>query len=169
MKVKFDCVFLEKVGYNKTKLQIPLCSKTRLCHVTTNMSSEDVPRMHLEKSINHVTLLGRVGIDPQLRGTESKPVVVFTLATNTNYKYETGEIRQKTDWHRIAVFKNSLRDTVLEYLRKGRVYVEGRIVYSEYNDTKGTAFASTSIVANDVVFLGKAHRAELDADTEETS
>ncbi|CAL1293593.1 unnamed protein product [Larinioides sclopetarius] len=134
------------------------------------MSSEDVPRMHLEKSINHVTLLGRVGIDPQLRGTESKPVVVFTLATNTNYKYETGEIRQKTDWHRIAVFKNSLRDTVLEYLRKGsRVYVEGRIVYSEYNDTKGTAFASTSIVANDVVFLGKAHRAELDADTEETS
>ncbi|CAL1293595.1 unnamed protein product [Larinioides sclopetarius] len=146
LRRSFSNIILQK--NNSSKSLIPLCSKTRLCHVTTNMSSEDVPRMHLEKSINHVTLLGRVGIDPQLRGTESKPVVVFTLATNTNYKYETGEIRQKTDWHRIAVFKNSLRDTVLEYLRKGsRVYVEGRIVYSEYNDTKGTAFASTSIVA----------------------
>lgn len=40
--------------------------------------------------VNNVTLLGRVGINPQLRGTDSKPVVVFTLATNTNYRYESG-------------------------------------------------------------------------------
>ncbi|CAL1293592.1 unnamed protein product [Larinioides sclopetarius] len=87
LRRSFSNIILQK--NNSSKSLIPLCSKTRLCHVTTNMSSEDVPRMHLEKSINHVTLLGRVGIDPQLRGTESKPVVVFTLATNTNYKYET--------------------------------------------------------------------------------
>ncbi|XP_055943227.1 single-stranded DNA-binding protein, mitochondrial-like isoform X2 [Argiope bruennichi] len=160
------------MGYPRVqnkRICMPLCSKTRQCS-TTNMNSEDASRMHLEKSVNHVTLLGRVGIDPQLRGTETKPVVVFTLATNTNYKYETGEIKQKTDWHRITVFKNSLRDTVLEYLRKGsRVYVEGRIVYSEYNDNRGTTFSSTSIVANDVVFLGNPPRVELEADTEETS
>lgn len=44
----------------------------------------------LVTGINQVTLLGRVGIEPQLRGSDATPVVVFTLATNSNYRYETG-------------------------------------------------------------------------------
>ncbi|GFT47302.1 single-stranded DNA-binding protein, mitochondrial [Nephila pilipes] len=146
---------------NKSNVLIPYYHRIRLF-------CEESPRINLEKSVNHVVLLGRVGIDPQLRGTESKPVVVFTLATNTNFKYETGEMRQKTDWHRIAVFKASLRETVLEYLKKGsRVYVDGRIVYSEYNDPKGNVCSSTSIVANDVIFIGRSPRNELSQDSEE--
>ncbi|GFQ66560.1 single-stranded DNA-binding protein, mitochondrial [Trichonephila clavata] len=149
------------VHKNKSNVLIPYCHRTR-------QFCEDTSRIHLEKSVNHVVLLGRVGIDPQLRGTENKPVVVFTLATNTNYKYETGEVRQKTDWHRIAIFKASLRETVLEYLKKGnRVYVDGRIVYSEYNDAKGNVCNSTSIVANDVIFLSKSPRDELSQNSEE--
>ncbi|GFY64591.1 single-stranded DNA-binding protein, mitochondrial [Trichonephila inaurata madagascariensis] len=146
---------------NKSNVLIPYCHRIRhFC--------EDTSRIHLEKSVNHVVLLGRVGIDPQLRGTENKPVVVFTLATNTNYKYETGEMRQKTDWHRIAIFKASLRETVLEYLKKGnRVYVDGKIVYSEYNDAKGNVCSSTSIVANDVIFLSNSPKGESSQDSEE--
>ncbi|KAG8196453.1 hypothetical protein JTE90_012277 [Oedothorax gibbosus] len=113
------------------------------------------PRVILEKSVNKVTLMGRVGIDPQLRGSESKPCVIFTLATNTNYKYESGEIQQKTDWHKVTVFKPYLRDIVLDNLKKGsRVYVDGRILYGEFTDSNGKLHSSTSIVANEIIFLG---------------
>jgi len=51
----------------------------------------------IEKCINQVTLLGRAGGDPQRRGNEEHPVVIFSLATHQNYKYETGDLMQKTD------------------------------------------------------------------------
>ncbi|XP_039294682.1 single-stranded DNA-binding protein, mitochondrial [Nilaparvata lugens] len=114
--------------------------------------SDYAPRV--EKSINHVTLLGRVGADPQKRGTEQHPVVVFSLATNTNYKYDSGDFGQKTDWHRICVFKPSLRDTIYSYLKKGqRVHVTGRLSYGEIRDEQGTARTATSIIADDVIFF----------------
>ncbi|XP_035206156.1 single-stranded DNA-binding protein, mitochondrial-like isoform X1 [Stegodyphus dumicola] len=122
---------------------------------------DDPPRIYLEKSINQVILLGRVGINPQLRGTESKPVVVFTLATNTNYKYDSGEVHEKTDWHRISVFKPNLRNLVLDYLKKGsRVFVEGRIMYGEFTDAKGVIHNSTSIIANDIIFVSTPEKKE---------
>ncbi|GIY09452.1 single-stranded DNA-binding protein, mitochondrial [Caerostris extrusa] len=120
--------------------------------------------------VNHVTLLGRAGMNPQLRGSEVSPVVVFTLATNVNYKLGT-ELRQKTDWHKISVFKDSLRDTVLKYLKKKgqRVYVDGRIVYSEYSDTKGNTLNSTTIVANDIIFLGNQQKVKMNNQVESRS
>ncbi|XP_013777394.1 single-stranded DNA-binding protein, mitochondrial-like [Limulus polyphemus] len=116
-------------------------------------------RIYTEKSLNQAMLLGRVGIDPQLRGTDTNPVVVFTLATNTNYKFETGEIQQKTQWHRISVFKPYLRNTVYQYLKKGvRVYVQGRIMYGEIIDQRGNQHVTTTIVADDVIFLGSTNK-----------
>lgn len=70
--------------------------------------------------LNQVTLLGRVGVDPQLKGTAAHPVVTLSLATNTVTRPGDGsEMRQRTEWHRISIFKPSLRDTVYTYVRKG--------------------------------------------------
>lgn len=113
-------------------------------------------RATIEKSLNQVTLLGRVGIEPQLRGTDSNPVVVFTVATNSSYKYETGEVEQKTQWHRVSVFKPFLRNSVFQYLRKGsRILVQGRLMYGQVTDAKGVGHITTTIVAEEVIFLSK--------------
>ncbi|XP_037947236.1 single-stranded DNA-binding protein, mitochondrial [Teleopsis dalmanni] len=108
----------------------------------------------IEKTINTVTVLGRVGADPQLRGSQEHPVVTFSLATHTNYKYENGDWAQRTDWHRIVIFKPNLRDTVMEYLKKGqRTMVQGKITYGEITDQQGNQKTSTSIIADDIIFF----------------
>ncbi|XP_014211062.1 single-stranded DNA-binding protein, mitochondrial [Copidosoma floridanum] len=108
----------------------------------------------IEKTINQVTLLGRVGAEPQKRGNEDHPVVVFSIATHINYKYEGGDLMQKTDWHRICVFKPNLRETVYNYMRKGqRVMVNGRLSYGEIKDEEGKMKSTTSIIADDIVFF----------------
>ncbi|XP_067135777.1 single-stranded DNA-binding protein, mitochondrial isoform X2 [Centruroides vittatus] len=119
----------------------------------------------VEKSINQVTLLGRVGMDPQMRGSESNKVLIFTLATNSNYKYSSGETRQKTEWHRISVFREHLRSNLNQYLKKGsRVFVQGRIMYGEIKDSNGISHVTTTIVADDVVFLGDSRSKQIEQD-----
>ncbi|KAL1140542.1 hypothetical protein AAG570_000472, partial [Ranatra chinensis] len=104
-------------------------------------------------ALNLVTLIGRVGAEPQKRGTEQHPVVIFSLATHTNYKYESGEFAQKTDWHRICVFKPALRDVVFSYLRKGqRIHVSGKISYGSVSED-GVQKPTTSIIADDIIFF----------------
>ncbi|XP_046431719.1 single-stranded DNA-binding protein, mitochondrial isoform X1 [Neodiprion fabricii] len=121
---------------------------------TRLMSSEGEHIAKVEKSLNQVTLLGRVGTDPQKRGSIEHPVITFSMATHTNYKYESGEFIQRTDWHRICVFKPILRDTVYTYLKKGtRVLVNGRVSYGEVKDESGNQKSTTSIIADDVIFF----------------
>ncbi|KYQ52507.1 Single-stranded DNA-binding protein, mitochondrial [Trachymyrmex zeteki] len=104
--------------------------------------------------LNHVTLLGRVGGDPQKRGSEDHPVVLFTLATHTNHKYSSGEFIQKTDWHKICVFKPKLRDCVYNYLKKGqRILVNGRISYNEFKDAEERNILTTTIIADNIIFF----------------
>ncbi|XP_043604210.1 single-stranded DNA-binding protein, mitochondrial [Bombus pyrosoma] len=108
----------------------------------------------IEKTINQVTLLGRAGGNAQKRGNDEHPVVIFSLATHNNYRYSNGDLMQRTEWHRICVFKPTLRDTVLNYLKKGqRVYVLGKISYGEFKDDDGTTRSSTSIIADDIIFF----------------
>lgn len=98
--------------------------------------------------------MGRVGVDPQKRGNEEHPVVTFSLATHANYKFESGDWAQRTDWHRVVVFKPNLRDSVMQHLKKGqRTVVQGRINYGEITDKDGTQRVTTSIIADDVVFI----------------
>ncbi|XP_066582159.1 single-stranded DNA-binding protein, mitochondrial [Prorops nasuta] len=120
----------------------------RFCSV--NMT--DLQRM--ERTLNEVTLVGRVGKDPQMRGTNDHPVVLFSLATHINYKYTNGEVMQKTDWHRICVFKPTLRETAYTYIKSGaRLLIKGTISYSEFKDDGGNVKNTTNIVANDIVFI----------------
>lgn len=71
-----------------------------------------------------------------------------------NILFVLGELSQKTDWHRVCVFKPGLRDAVFNYLRKGqRVHVSGRISYGSVTEDNTTK-ANTSIIADDVIFFG---------------
>ncbi|XP_022829238.1 single-stranded DNA-binding protein, mitochondrial [Spodoptera litura] len=107
-----------------------------------------------EKTINQVTLLGRVGADPQKRGSEEHPVINFPLATHYSYKYESGDMLQRTDWHRISIFKPGLRDTVYKYLKKGqRVYITGKLSYGEVKMDDGQVRSASTIIADDVIFF----------------
>lgn len=99
-------------------------------------------------------LIGRVGRDPEKKGTSDHPITVFSMATHTNYRYESGEFMQRTEWHRVVCFKPGLREIVLNYLKKGqRVFVTGRITYGEIKTEDGQVRNTTAIAADDVIFL----------------
>ncbi|XP_077292603.1 mitochondrial single stranded DNA-binding protein [Arctopsyche grandis] len=140
---------------NKMVKLLSSCSKMSTKHF--HASPIRLDDLKLEKSLNLVTLLGRVGNDPQKRGTEEHPVVTFSLATHYNYKYESGDMVQKTEWHRIVVFRPYLRDTIYNYLKKGqRVHVTGKLSYGEIKTEDGQVRSTCSIVAEDVIFFQSA-------------
>ena len=66
----------------------------------------------------YMALPGRVGVEPQVRGSEEHPGVVFSMATNFRYK-KGEEYTTSTDWHNVAVFKPSLRESVNQNVSKG--------------------------------------------------
>lgn len=115
----------------------------------------------LEKTINQVMLLGRVGANPEKRGSEQHPVVTFSLATHTNYRKQD-DLIQQTDWHRIAVFKPYLREAVYRYMTKGqRVMVQGKLGYLERKDPNDNIVMKTAtIVADEVIFFNKSGQVE---------
>jgi len=114
-----------------------------------------------ERCINSVTLMGRVGRDPQQRGNEKTPVTVFSLATNSMWKNPNpgpsdSTWTTRTDWHNIAVFKPGLRDQAYNYIVKGsRIHVTGKIVYGEVVDKLGVRRHTTTIAADDIIFLNR--------------
>jgi len=86
------------------------------------------------------------------------------LATHSTLRQtDEGTINQKTEWHRISVFKPSLRGICEDYLRKGaRVYVHGRLSYGEVQDINGQAHQVTSIIAEDMIFLASPRKGRKD-------
>ncbi|RUS73057.1 hypothetical protein EGW08_019172 [Elysia chlorotica] len=109
-----------------------------------------------ERGMNRVTLIGRVGREPDHRGSEEHPCVVFPLATNVSFRKANGELMTKTDWHRICVFKPGLRDNVGSRIGRGdRVCVEGSISYTRFVDDDNKNNILTSIVAEDLMILAR--------------
>jgi single-strand DNA-binding protein len=106
-------------------------------------------------SVNRVTLIGRLGQDPELRYTTGgAPVVRFSLATSDNWSDKSsGEKKEKTQWHNVVAW-SKLAEICSQYLAKGRqVYVDGRIEYREYTDKDGNKRKITEIIARDVQIL----------------
>ncbi|XP_050544496.1 single-stranded DNA-binding protein, mitochondrial isoform X1 [Daktulosphaira vitifoliae] len=139
----------------KSKSILNVCKKMQIpkLHTKNNYTQESPMPLKIEKTLNSVTLLGRVGAEPQKRGSEDHPVVVFSLATHQNY-IQNNENTQKTEWHRVVVFKPGLRDSVYNYLQKGqRVYVSGRLMYGELKDDSGNTRTTASVAADDVIFF----------------
>jgi single-strand DNA-binding protein len=103
---------------------------------------------------NRVTLIGNLGMDPEVKTTETgKKFTHFTLATSDGYKNADGQKVSETTWHNIVAW-NGLADIAGKYLKKGKeVAVEGRIVYRTYEDKKGATKNITEIVLNDLLLL----------------
>lgn len=111
----------------------------------------------MARDLNKAMLLGRLGVDPELRHTQAgRQVAQFSLATNNRYTNAAGEKQDDVSWHRIVVW-GKVADLAAKYLHKGsRVYVEGRLQYRQWEDKEGTMRYTTEVVAEDLIFLDTA-------------
>ena len=100
-------------------------------------------------SVNKVILVGNLGRDPEIRTTQDgKEIANITLATSESWRdRNTGERREKTEWHRIVVFNDGLIGVIKNYLHKGsKVYVEGALQTRKWTDQAGVERYSTEVV-----------------------
>lgn len=107
-------------------------------------------------SVNKVIIVGNIGRDPETRYLPSGDAVTnLSVATSDKYKdKQTGEMKEITEWHRIAFF-GKLAEIAGQYLKKGsQVYVEGRLRTRKWTDQSGVEKYSTEIVADSMQMLG---------------
>ena len=101
-------------------------------------------------SLNKVLLIGRLGADPEIKQmVNGKSVARLSLATSNTWKDKnTGERKEKTEWHRVVIFSEGLIKVVQQYVKKGaQVYIEGQLVTRKWTDEKsGQDKYSTEIV-----------------------
>lgn len=99
-------------------------------------------------SLNKVTLIGNLGKDPEIRTTQDgREIASFSIATSETWKDKnTKEKKEKTEWHNIVVFNKGMVSVVKEYLKKGmKVYIEGALCTSKWEDDKGNVRYKTEI------------------------
>ncbi len=108
----------------------------------------------MSRSLNKVMLIGNVGNEPEIRATSSGArVAKLSVATNRSWSDRSGQQQEKTEWHRLTFF-GRLVDIVEQWVKKGdRLYVEGRIEYSQTEGEGGTKYW-TDIVVQEMVMLG---------------
>jgi single-strand DNA-binding protein len=109
----------------------------------------------MARGINKVILIGNLGRDPEMRYTaDGAAICSFSIATSEGWKdKQTGEMKEKTEWHRISAFRR-LGEIAGEYLKKGsKVYIEGRLQTRKWQDANGQDRYSTDIVANELQML----------------
>jgi len=101
-------------------------------------------------SLNKVLLIGRLGSDPEIKQmVNGKNVARLSLATSQSWKDKnSGEKKQKTEWHRVVIFNEGLINVIQQYLKKGaNVYLEGQLATRKWRDEKsGQDKYSTEIV-----------------------
>jgi len=104
--------------------------------------------------VNKVLLIGNLGADPELKTIPNgTPVCTFNLATNEDWKGKDGEKHDHTEWHRIKAWRKTA-ELCSKYLHKGsKVFLEGRIRTSSYEDKEGNRRYSTEVEASSVTFL----------------
>ncbi|RTM08960.1 MAG: single-stranded DNA-binding protein [Bradyrhizobiaceae bacterium] len=100
-------------------------------------------------SVNKVILVGNLGKDPEIRRTQDgRPIANLSIATSDTWRDKnTGERKEKTEWHRVVIFSEPLCKIVEQYLKKGaKVYIEGALQTRKYTDQSGVEKYSTEIV-----------------------
>lgn len=100
-------------------------------------------------SVNKVILVGNLGRDPEVRhGQDGSKIVNLNLATSESWKdRNSGERREKTEWHRVVIFNDRIADIAERYLKKGsKVYVEGSLQTRKWTDQSGAEKYTTEVV-----------------------
>ena len=100
-------------------------------------------------SVNKVILVGNLGKDPEIRTLQSGTKVAnLSIATSENWNdRQTGERKERTEWHRVVIFNDRLADVAERFLRKGRkVYLEGSLETRKYTDQSGQEKYTTEVV-----------------------
>jgi single-strand DNA-binding protein len=100
-------------------------------------------------SVNKVILVGNLGKDPEVRRTQDgRPIVQLSVATSENWRDKnTGERKEKTEWHRVVIFSEGLAKVAEQYLKKGaKVYLEGQLQTRKWTDKDNIERYSTEVV-----------------------
>lgn len=112
-------------------------------------------------SVNKVILIGNLGRDPEVRYTQSNQKIVhLAIATSERWKdRQSGETRERTEWHWVVIFNENLADVAERFLSKGRsVYIEGTLQTRKWTDQQGQERYTTEIVVprfrGELVLLG---------------
>jgi single-strand DNA-binding protein len=100
-------------------------------------------------SVNKAILVGNLGKDPEVRTTQDgQKIVNLTLATSDTWNdRQTGERKERTEWHRVVIFNDRIGDVAEKYLRKGsKVYIEGSLQTRKWTDQTGQERYTTEVV-----------------------
>jgi single-strand DNA-binding protein len=118
-------------------------------------------------SLNRVQLIGNLGRDPEIRTTQDGTKVAnLSIATSEHWRDKnSGERREKTEWHRVVVFNDRLVDLAEKYLKKGaKIYLEGALQTRKWTDQSGAEKYTTEIVAQkyrgEIVMLDRSEGTE---------
>jgi single-strand DNA-binding protein len=110
----------------------------------------------MARGVNKVIIVGNLGADPDTKYMPSGAAVTnLSVATNESWKdKQTGEQKDRTEWHRVAMF-GRLAEIAAEYLRKGsQVYIEGKLRTRKWQDQQGNDRYTTEIIADEMQMLG---------------
>lgn len=107
------------------------------------------------KGVNKVILVGNLGNDPEVRYMPNGNAVAnLSLATSESWKDQEGQMQERTEWHRLTMYKR-LAEIAGEYLKKGsQIYVEGKLQTRKWQDQSGEDRYSTEIVVDQMQMLG---------------
>jgi single-strand DNA-binding protein len=100
-------------------------------------------------SVNKVILVGNLGADPEIRRTnDGRPIANLRIATSESWRDKnTGERKERTEWHRVVIFNENLTKIAEQYLKKGsKVYIEGQLQTRKWQDQSGQDRYSTEVV-----------------------
>lgn len=106
-------------------------------------------------SVNKAIIIGNLGKDPELRYMPNGDAVAnLTVATTETWKDKSGEKQEKTEWHRVTLYRKQA-EVAGEYLKKGgSVYIEGKLQTRKWTDKSGVERYTTDIIASDMKMLG---------------
>jgi single-strand DNA-binding protein len=100
-------------------------------------------------SVNKVILVGNLGKDPEIRRTQDgRPIANLSVATSETWRDKnSGERKEKTEWHRVVIFNEGLCKVAEQYLKKGaKIYIEGQLQTRKWTDQAGVEKYSTEVV-----------------------
>lgn len=112
----------------------------------------------MSRSLNKVIIIGNLGSDPEVRSTANGGRVAnISVATGRRWKNQSGEMQEKTEWHKVVLWNNkgsNLADIAERYCKKGdKVFVEGSIEYRSWQDKEGQTRYTTEIAARELILL----------------